>query len=171
MFQYNRTTTHVGKWLVMWSVLALTCFSAIGFRGEWIGQKRPEMIVTDTALTSFADGIPCMRLKVVIRPLHFGGRVPAEFTLHTSLHEKIAQKWHLYKASWVSMSDGVPLISKDGVPQPIIEEAIVRRSEDNSEQPVEAEFEGLHQSDGSYIINLDLRPSANVQQMEQAYWL
>ena len=149
MFNYNRTTIGFGKWLITCYLLGLGSLTVLAGTDNRPGQKRADLTVSETVLTSFSDGVPCLRIKLVVQPSQFGGHIPTRIVLASVLNETLHANWQLFNASWAFASN----------PQ-VLEEARVQLFEEPPAlgTPVDAVFDGLKQSDATYILNLDLRP-------------
>jgi hypothetical protein len=149
MLKYNRMTIRFGKRLTTSSLLFFCSISGLAAPDIRRGEKHADLPVNETVLTSFSDGVPCLRMKVVVQPSQFGGQIPTRIVLATVLNETLHANWQLFNASWAVASN----------PR-VLEEATVQLSEEPpaSGTPVEAVFDGLKKSAATYILNLDLRP-------------
>lgn len=124
------------------------------------GQKPTEFTVSETVLTSFGDGVPCLRMKIVVQPRQFGGHIPTKIVLATVLNETLHANWQLFNASW-------PVSSNPRV----LQEATVQLFEVPPPvgTPVDAVFDGLKQNNATYILNLDLRPIEKEESIGSEY--
>ena len=149
MRKHNRTNITVGSSLISCYLLGICSLTVLAGTDNRTAKKRADLAVSETVLTSFSDGVPCLRIKIVAQPSQFGGHIPPRIVLATVLNERLHANWRLFNASWA-------VASKPDV----IEEATVQLFEETPPfgTPVEAIFEGLKQSDATYILNLDLRP-------------
>jgi hypothetical protein len=149
MFKCNRTTIGIGTSLITCYLLGFCSLTVLAATDNRPGQKRADLTVSETVLTSFSDGVPCLRLKIVAQPSQFGGQIPTRIVLATVLNETVHANWQLFNASWAVASN----------PR-VFEEATVQLFEESPPPgtPVEAVFNCLKQSDATYILNLDLRP-------------
>ena len=160
MFRYNRTTISIGTWLITWSLQGVYSFSALADTHNRPEQNRADFTVNETVLTSFSDGVPCLRMKIVAQPSQFGGQIPRKIVLATVLNETIHANWKLFNASWAVASN--PRVLEEGTVQ-LFEEPPALGT------PVEAVFDGLKQSEATYILNLDLRPIENDESIGSEY--
>jgi hypothetical protein len=149
MFKHNRMSMDIIMSLFTCCLLSFCSSAALANTDNRPGQTHADLTVSETVLTSFGDGVPCLRMKIVVRPSQFGGQIPTRLELTTVLNETLHANWRLHAASWAVASN----------PQ-VLEEASVRLDEEPMPlgTPVEADFDGLKQSDATYILNLDLRP-------------
>ena len=149
MFRYNRTIIGIGMSLIACYLLGCCSLSAFADTDNRPEQKRTELTVSETSLTSFSDGVPCLRMKVVVQPSQFAGHIPTKIVLTTVLNETLHSNWQLFNASWAATSNPRTL-----------EEATVQLFEEPPQlgTPVDAVFDGIKHSEATYILNLDLRP-------------
>lgn len=149
MCKRNRTGINIGMSFLVYYLLGFCSLAALAATDNRPGQKHADLTVSGTALTNFSDGVPCLRIKIVVQPSQFGGHIPGRIVLNTVLNNTLHANWQLFHASWAAASN-----------PGVLEEARVQLFEESPAlgTPVAAVFEGLKQSDGSYILNLDLRP-------------
>jgi hypothetical protein len=149
MFKHDRMTVGVGTSLFTCCLLGFCSLSVFAGTAIRAGQQQAQLTVSETVLINFSDGVPCLRMKIVVQPSQFGGHVPNRVVLATLLNETLHANWRLFHASWAVASN----------PR-TVEEASVQLFEEPPSlgTPVEAVFESLKQSDATYILNLDLRP-------------
>jgi hypothetical protein len=149
MCKYYRTNKTIGTSLITCYLLGICSLTVLADTGNRTGQKRADLTVSETVLTSFSDGVPCLRIRLVVQPSQFGGQIPTKIVLATALNESLHANWQLFNASWAVSSN----------PR-VLEEATVQLFEEPPAlgTPVDAVFDGLKQSDATYILNLDLRP-------------
>jgi hypothetical protein len=160
MSHSNRLTIGVSKVLAICYLLGSCSSSVFAATDNRHGQKTSDLTVSETVLTSFGDGVPCLRMKIVVQPSQFGGRTPNRIVLTTVLNETLHANWRLHAASWALASNPRVLV-----------EATVRLEEEpiSAGTPIEAVFDGLVQGDASYILNLDLRPIEKEESIAREY--
>lgn len=105
MFQYNRATMGIQKFLITCLILGFSLPAVLAAADSRPGQKHADLTVSETALTSFGDGVPCLRMKVVVQPSQFGGHIPTRIVLETVLNETLHANWQLFNASWSTASN------------------------------------------------------------------
>ena len=149
MFKHSRMTIDIGMSLFTFYLLGFCSLAALASTENRLGQQPADLTVSETVLTNFSDGVPCLRMKIVVQPSQFGGHIPSRIVLATVLNDTLHANWQLFNASWAFASN----------PQ-VLEEARVQLFEEPPAlgTPVDAVFDGLKQSDATYILNLDLRP-------------
>lgn len=159
MFYYDRSTVQIGKWLTFCCALLFATFVCSGFRGEWVGQQGKDLTVNDIRLTSFDNGVPCMRMQIIATPAHFNGRVPNQVDLLAQIPEEVAAIWSFTTASWVRADGSSAYIVSKGPIREIVEEASLVEDKDQPAGPVDVVYRGLPSEDGIYKLYIDLKPT------------
>lgn len=162
LFEFDRATTHVGRWLLACTILLFGSFVGLGFAGKWIGQAPPKLVVKGTELVAFDNGAPAMRLDVLARPENFGGRVPSDFTLETSLGDVAGANWSLAKLECYEVIDGRK--ERVSLTTPVFTDSSV------TTQAVDSVVRGIISPDSNYILELYFKPKgSDVAVYESAY--
>jgi hypothetical protein len=106
MFSSSKGTVYLGKWLIFWSAVLCVTFTCLGFAGLLPGQEQYALrVVTAENFDEFVDEIPGIRLDVPLRPAHFGGKIPPEFTLLVSLNKNLLPNWNVRQAQCLEVKN------------------------------------------------------------------
>ena len=99
MFKYSRTTIAIGKSMITCYLVGICSLTVLAGTDNRPGQKGAALTVSETVLTSFNDGVPCLRIKIAVQPSQFGGQIPTKIVLATVLNEALHANWQLFNAS------------------------------------------------------------------------
>jgi hypothetical protein len=149
MFKLCRVKISIHGWLIASALAGYCTTTAIAETTNHAVEKRAELTINGTGFTNFSDGVPCLRLRILIQPSQFGGQMPTRIVLATVLDETLHANWKLFNASWAVASN--PHALEPGSVQLFEEPPPVGT-------PVDAVFDGLKQSGETYTLYLDLRP-------------